>query len=83
MPTPSDAPGSAFPNDPTAPGEVSGGADAAEKTSAVLGRGTEPEARREPGEAAPVLGGARSSLRSLAAAAILLLLGGLVYFLAR
>lgn len=83
MPTPSDAPGSAFPPDPKAPDDLLGGADAAEKTGYVLGRGTDPLARRAPGEAAPVLGGARSSARTWGAALLLLLLGGLVYFLAR
>ena len=83
MTTPSDAPGSAFPNDPQSASDLTGGADAAEKTSAVLGRGTEPAARRLPGEAAPMLGGPRSSVRSWAAALVLLLIGGLAYLLAR
>ena len=60
-----------------------GGADAVQKTSYVVGSGTDPESRRATGEASPTLSQPRSSLRAWLLAVVLVVAGGLVYLLAR
>jgi hypothetical protein len=83
MPTPSDAPGAAFPEDARSQEGIVGGADAVQKTSYVVGKGTDPEARRAPGEMSPALSQPASSARGWIIALLLVVAGGLVYLLAR
>ena len=80
MPTPSDAPGASFPNDPQRQESV-GGADAVPKTSYVVGQGAEPETQRAPDRAAPVSRGGGGA-RVMLAVVLVVVLGGLVYALA-
>lgn len=80
MPTPSDAPGASFPDDPARQESAAGGADAVEKTTYVVGRGTEPEARRGTREGAPSAGGGGGKL--IAAVLAIVVIGGLVYAIA-
>jgi len=80
MPTPSDAPGASFPNDPQRQESV-GGADAVPKTSYVVGQGAEPETQRAPDRAAPVPPGGGGA-RVMLAVVLVVVLGGLVYALA-
>ena len=83
MPTPSDAPGASFPDDPGSQDGVVGGADAVQKTSYVVGKGTDPEARRAPGEMSPTISQPASSTLAWIVAIVLVAAGGIVYMLAR